>query len=86
MLIAILNQSTAVTDADVATMTAAIATQVQFDVAPIWDRAPAAVVFYSDPTAVPAGRTVSRSWIPSRSSRRACSASIPRPRSHNYGG
>ena len=55
MLIAILNQSTAVTDADVATMTAAIATQVQFDVAPIWDRAPAAVVFYSDPTAVPAG-------------------------------
>ena len=55
MLIAILNQSTAVTDADVATMTAAIATQVQFDVAPNWDRAPAAVVFYSDPTAVPAG-------------------------------
>jgi hypothetical protein len=55
MLIAILNQSTAVTNADVATMTAAIATQIQFDVAPIWDRAPAAVTFYTDPTTVPAG-------------------------------
>jgi hypothetical protein len=54
MLIAILNQSTVVADADVATMTEAIATQVQFDVAPLWDRAPAAVVFYTDPTAVPA--------------------------------
>jgi hypothetical protein len=54
MLIAILNQSTVVANADVATMTEAIATQIQFDVAPIWDRAPAAVVFYTDPTAVPA--------------------------------
>lgn len=54
MLIAILNQSTVVANADVATMTAAIASQVQFDAAPIWDRAPAAVVFYTDPTAVPA--------------------------------
>ena len=54
MLIAILNQSTLVADADVATMTEAIATQVQFDVAPVWDRAPAAVVFYTDPAAVPA--------------------------------
>ena len=54
MLIAILNQSTVVTNADVATMTAAIATQVQNDVAPIWDRAPAEVVFYADPTKVPA--------------------------------
>jgi hypothetical protein len=36
MLIAILNQSTLVADADVATMTEAIATQVQFDAAPIW--------------------------------------------------
>lgn len=54
MLIAILNQSTLVVDADVATMTEAIATQVQFDAAPIWDRAPAAVVFYTDPAAVPA--------------------------------
>jgi len=54
MLIAILNQSTLVVDADVATMTEAIATQVQLDAAPIWDRAPAAVVFYTDPAAVPA--------------------------------
>jgi hypothetical protein len=54
MLIAILNQSTVVANADVATMTAAIASQVQVDAAPIWDRAPAAVVFYTDPTAVPA--------------------------------
>ena len=54
MLIAILNQSTLVADADVATMTQAIATQVQLDAAPIWDRAPAAVVYYTDPAAVPA--------------------------------
>jgi hypothetical protein len=54
MLIAILNQSTLVADADVAKMTEAIATQVQFDAAPVWDRAPAAVVFYTDPAAVPA--------------------------------
>jgi len=53
MLIAILNQSTVVANADVATMTAAIATQVQHDVAPVWGRAPAEVVFYPDPTAVP---------------------------------
>ena len=53
MLIAILNQSTLVADTDVATMTEAIATQVQFDAAPIWDRAPAAVVFYTDPGTVP---------------------------------
>src|SRR5215471_14600809 len=39
---------------DVATMTAAIATQVHYDAAPIWDRAPAAVVFYTDPAVVPA--------------------------------
>ena len=54
MLIAILNQSTVVADTDAATMTEAIATQVQLDAAPIWDRAPAAVVFYTDPAAVPA--------------------------------
>jgi hypothetical protein len=55
MLIAILNQATVVTNADVATMTGAIATQVQNDVAPVWGRAPADVVFYADPTTVPAG-------------------------------
>ena len=52
MQIAILNKSS-VANADVATMTDAIATQIQFDVAPVWDRAPAAVVFYTDPTTVP---------------------------------
>jgi hypothetical protein len=61
MLIAILNQSsgpigvTGVTDADVATMTAAIATQIQVDVAPAWDRAPATVTFYNKASDVPAG-------------------------------
>ena len=54
MLIAILNQSTLVTNADAATMTEAIATQVRMDAAPLWDRAPAAIVFYTDPAAVPA--------------------------------
>jgi len=61
MLIAIINQSNlnqsnyVVSDADVATMTQAIAEQIQFDVAPIWERAPASVVFYADATAVPPG-------------------------------
>jgi hypothetical protein len=54
MLIAILNQSTLVSDKDAATMTQAVASQVRLDAAPLWDRAPAAVVFYSDPAAVPA--------------------------------
>lgn len=54
MLIAILNQSTLVTDADAQTMTQAIASQVQLDAAPLWDRAPAAVAFYTDASAVPA--------------------------------
>jgi hypothetical protein len=43
-----------VSNADAATMTEAIATQVRLDAAPLWDRAPAAVVFYTDPSAVPA--------------------------------
>ena len=54
MLIAILNQSTLVSDADAATMTQAVAAQVRLDAAPLWDRIPAAVVFYTDPAAVPA--------------------------------
>ncbi len=53
MLIAILNQSTVVSNADAAAMTQAVATQVRLDAAPLWDRAPAAVVFYTDPSAVP---------------------------------
>ena len=54
MLIAILNQSTLVSNADAAIMTQAIATQVRLDAAPLWGRTPAAVVFYTDPSAVPA--------------------------------
>jgi hypothetical protein len=53
MLIAILNQSTLVSNADAAAMTQAIAAQVRLDAAPLWDRAPAAVIYYTDPTAVP---------------------------------
>jgi|ERR1700688_969039 len=54
MLIAILNQSTLVTNADAQTMTQAVATQMRQDVAPYWNRAPAAVVYCSDPATIPA--------------------------------
>jgi hypothetical protein len=53
MLIAIVNQSSLVSNADAATMTQAIASQIQLDVAPLWDRAPAAVVFYTDASGIP---------------------------------
>jgi hypothetical protein len=53
MLIAILNQSTLVTNDQASAMTQAIATQVRMDAAPIWDKAPAAVIFYTDPKDVP---------------------------------
>lgn len=53
MLIAVLNQSTRVEDADVATMTQAIADQVKLDVAPLWDRSPASVIYYDKASAVP---------------------------------
>ncbi|PZR89204.1 MAG: hypothetical protein DLM67_19350 [Candidatus Nephthysia bennettiae] len=53
MLVAIVNQSSLVSNADAATMTQAIASQIQLDAAPIWDRAPGAVVFYTDATAIP---------------------------------
>jgi hypothetical protein len=53
MLIAVLNQSSLVTDDQVATMTRAIASQVRFDAAPLWDRSPAAVVYYSQAGVVP---------------------------------
>jgi hypothetical protein len=54
MLIAILNQSTLVTNDQAMAMTQAVASQVRLDAAPLWDRSPAAVVFYTDPAAVPA--------------------------------
>jgi len=54
MLIAIVTQSTLVSTSDAASMTQAIASQIRLDVAPLWDRAPAAVVFYTDTSAIPA--------------------------------
>ncbi len=53
MLIAILNQSKLVTDSEAETITHAVAQQVRLDAAPLWDRAPAAVVFYKDTASVP---------------------------------
>jgi hypothetical protein len=58
MKIAILNQTTqslpsTVTDVDAATMTAAIASQIQNDVAPIWGREAATVTFYTNSALVP---------------------------------
>lgn len=54
MRIAIFNQSSLVSNDDAATITEAIAAQVQTDAAPIWDRAPADVEFYTDAAAIPA--------------------------------
>jgi len=54
MLIAVFNRSTLVTDADVSAMTEAVAEQVRMDVAPHWERAPAVVMFHTDPGLVPA--------------------------------
>lgn len=53
MLIAVLNQSTLITNDQVSTMTRAIAHQVKLDAAPIWDRSPAAVIYYRNPADVP---------------------------------
>jgi hypothetical protein len=53
VLIGILNQSTLIANADVMAMTLAVAEQVRMDAGPIWDRIPAAVVYYTDPSAVP---------------------------------
>jgi hypothetical protein len=46
MLIAIVNQSSKVTDEELLEMTTAIATQIRNDAAPAWDRPPAAIVSY----------------------------------------
>jgi len=54
MLIAVLNQSTRISNANAQIMTQAVAAQIRQDVAPVWDRAPAAVVYYSGPATVPA--------------------------------
>jgi hypothetical protein len=52
--IAILNQSTLVTNDEVAAMTEAIAAQVSDDAAAAWDRPAAQVAFFTDASAVPA--------------------------------
>ncbi len=46
MLIAILNQSTKITEPQAIRMTQAIAKQVRVDAAPIWDKAPASIIYY----------------------------------------
>jgi hypothetical protein len=46
MLIAILNQSTRITDEQASQMTQAVAAQVRLDAAPIWNQAPASVIYY----------------------------------------
>jgi hypothetical protein len=46
MLIAVFNQSKRITDKEALEMTKAVATQVRIDAAPIWDKAPAAVIYY----------------------------------------
>ena len=53
MLIAILNQSTLVSNDDASTMTKAVARQIRMDAAPLWDRSPAAIIFYPTAAAVP---------------------------------
>jgi hypothetical protein len=53
MLIAILNQSNLITNDQVAEMTGAIAHQIELDAAPLWDRSPAAVIFYSAASDIP---------------------------------
>jgi hypothetical protein len=53
MFIAIVNQSTLVSDTDAQKMTQAIVKQVRLDAAPLWDRTPAPVVFYTDAKHVP---------------------------------
>jgi hypothetical protein len=55
MLIAIFNQSTLVSNDDSATMTQAIAAQIELDVAPLWERSPATVMFYTDVSSIPVG-------------------------------
>jgi len=85
MLIAILNQSTLVSNADVATMTQAVASQVRLDAAPLWDRAPAAVVFYTEPSAVPPQAHGIALVDTIQDQPQGCSASTPRTRAAGCG-
>jgi hypothetical protein len=53
MLIAILNQSTLVKDADVITMTAAIQTQINLHYAPAWNEKPTPIKFFTNKNDIP---------------------------------
>jgi hypothetical protein len=53
MLIAVVNQSTLVQNSDVATMCAAINTQIVLNVAPAWEKLPCPVKFYANDADVP---------------------------------
>jgi len=55
MIIAVINQSTLVTDDEAARMTAAVHTQLAADFAPAWQRAAPAAVFYGNPAEIPPG-------------------------------
>ncbi len=86
MLIAILNQSTLVSNGDAAAMTQAIAAQVRLDVAPLWDRAPAAVIFFiPTPRMCLLRRTASLWSTPFLISPRVCSGTTRRPRRQTVG-
>jgi hypothetical protein len=53
MLIAVINQSTRVTNADVDTMTKAVQKQMTLHVAPAWNQKTPTVKFYADQTKIP---------------------------------
>jgi hypothetical protein len=53
MLIAVVNESTLVSDPDTQLMVRAVAHQLRYHAAPQWDKHYAAVVFYADKTQVP---------------------------------
>jgi hypothetical protein len=53
MLIAVINESTLVSNADCQTMCAAIQEQMNLHVAPAWNSKPATIIFYADKTKVP---------------------------------
>jgi hypothetical protein len=58
MLIALINESTLVSNADCETICQAIQLQITKDFAPAWEQLPATITFYADKTKAP-----SKSWI-----------------------
>jgi len=55
MIIAVLNKSTLVTNAEASTMSRLVASQVRYHYVPAWQHASAAVLFYVDEAQVPPG-------------------------------